>query len=256
MEKGLTKNNESIIEIDLMEMAVVVWNQLWLLLLIGSIVATIRFGHSVLTTVPQYSSTTSIYMMINRTVGDTGSSNSNVDSLIGDYTALISGRYVLERVIEDENLNMTYKQLQSKISVSNQANTRILLITVRDTNPKMAQKLANAVREGAAKHIKNVTRVEAVNMVDPADMPQTPSTPSHLRRAMIAGAIAAFIGAAIIVVLYLLDDTISTEDDIMRHLELSTLATIPEREDEKAARKKFGKNLLPNVLMNLLSKKG
>ncbi len=237
MERELNTNNENIMEIDLMEIVMVLLNKIWLLLLVTSITAAFCFTYSVLTTVPQYQSTTSIYMLINRGDGTTIESQKGTD-LIGDYQALISGRYVLEKVIEEEKLDLTYNQLKSKVSVSNQSDTRIILITVTDTNPKMAQNLANAIREGAAKHIKNVTRVEAVNTVDEANLPTAAQPSSHMRDAAIAGMIAFTLCAAVIMLIHLLDDAIYTEDDVTKYLQLSTLATIPEMEDEADPKKK------------------
>ena len=75
-------------------------------------------------------------------------------------------------------------------------------------------------------------------MVDTANLPSQPSEPSIVRWT----AIGAFLGlaacAAVIIIRYLLDDTIKSSEDVEKYLGLSTLALIPMLQGEKSTKKK------------------
>ena len=69
--------------------------------------------------------------------------------------------------------------------------------------------------------------IDAVNIVESANMPTEKSGPSYFKWTIIGGVIGGVIICAIILIKYLLDDTIKTSEDIERYLGLSTLASIP-----------------------------
>jgi capsular polysaccharide biosynthesis protein len=76
-----------------------------------------------------------------------------------------------------------------------------------------------------------VTKVDAVTTVYDAKVPTTPSNIPTQRDTILAGVVGAVLSIAVLIVLYLMDDTIRSEDDVQRYLGLSTLAAIPVSED-------------------------
>ena len=88
--------------------------------------------------------------------------------LTKDYAELIQSRFVLEEVVQGMGLDLTYEQMKEKVSVTTPTDTRILAITVKDKDPVMAMKMANAIREAASVHIMNVMDIQAVNVAETA----------------------------------------------------------------------------------------
>ena len=101
-----------------------------------------------------------------------------------------------------------------------------------------AMEIANAVREAASEHIMNVMDIQAVNVVETANLPTHASGPNTTRNILLGGMLGAVVVAGILVVRYLLDDTIKTTEDVERYLELSVLAVIPLNEGETDGKKK------------------
>ena len=155
--------------------------------------------------------------------------------LTNDYPELITSRYVVESVIETFGLDTTYEKFVKNIAVSTTSNTRIIDITVTDTDPLMAKELVDELREVAAVRIKEIMAVDAVNVVDEGNVPTSPAAPSVKKWTAIGFLVGAFLTVAVIVILYLLDDTIKSSEDIEKYLKLSTLGLIPiiETEDER-----------------------
>ena len=108
---------------------------------------------------------------------------------------------------------------------------------MRDESPQAAQTIANAIRTVSASHIKSVMDIEAVNVVDEANLPLSPAAPSITKYTVLAVAIGIVLSAIIIVICYLLDDTIKSSEDIEKYLGLSTLALIPLNTGEELSKK-------------------
>lgn len=237
METRNTQVDE--IEIDLREVFLILLGKLWLILLVGIFTAAIAFGFSQFVLEPVYESTTQIYILNKQENNTVTYSDVQLGTqLTKDYAELIQSRYVLEEVMQELNLTsidpeLDYEAMLEKVSVNTPTDTRILAITVEDTDPVLAMEMANSIREVAAVHIKNVMDIEAVNVVDAANLPMEKSAPSVFKWTAIGGLIGMFLVMAVVLIWYLLDDTIKTSDDVEKYLGLSTLALIPLESREK-----------------------
>lgn len=142
MENQNQRSNEET-EIDLVELFWVLWRKLPLMIAVGLFTALLAFGGSKFLMTPTYQSVTKIYILNKQ-----DSSNANVTysdlqagtQLVKDYSELIKSRFVLEAVIEQLNLPLSYEQLSGKVTVSTPADTRVISIAVTDSNPVAAMK--------------------------------------------------------------------------------------------------------------------
>lgn len=238
--------NEEVIEIDLQELFVLILHWLWLIVICGIAAGTVGFVLSRFVIVPQYESTTSVYILSkNDNNSLTYSDTQLATQLTQDYEDLITSRYVLEQVMEQFQLSeeYSYGSFSEKISVANASGTRIIDITVKDPDPERAQQLADAIRDVSAERITSVMNIEAVNLVDRANLPTAPAEPSIPKWTLLGAAIGIFLSTVILVIRFLLDDTIKSSEDIEKYLGLSTLALIPDStlEEKRSAKKKKSK---------------
>lgn len=218
------------IEIDLMEIFMLLLHYIWVIVIAAVIVGGAAFAFSKFVITPTYESTTRI-LVLNRQ----DSSGGNVTysdlqlgtSLTKDYPELIQSRYVVENVIEMFELDTTYESFIKKIRVSTKSDSRIIDITITDPDPELAKEIADALRDIAAERIVEVTDIQAVNKVDDANLPTRPSDPSVMKWTMIGFLLGGFLAAAVVLVRFLLDDTIKSSEDIEKYLHLSTLGLIP-----------------------------
>lgn len=237
----MDSQREDVIEIDLLEIFSLLLGNLWLIASVSLFFALGCFVVSKYVVAPYYESTTKIYIL-NKTesAAVTYSDVQMGTQLTKDYAELINSRYVLEEVMQKLNLGMEYEDLLKVVRVSTPSDTRIVSITVEDVDPVEAMHMANCIREVASEHIQNVMDIDAVNVVETANMPTQKAGPSCLKWTMIGGIIGCFIICAVILVQYLVDDTIKTSEDVEKYLGLSTLALIPVSEQEAVRRKKRG----------------
>lgn len=238
MENQVTNNNDEI-EIDLGEVFHLVISKLGVIILSGILLGVLSIIGTMLFITPKYESTTKI-MVLNKQDNNTLTSADMQTStqLTKDYAELIQSRTVLEGVIAQLNLDMTYKEMLNKVSVETSSDSRIVSISVTDEDPYTASEIANAVRDMAAEHIQSVMDIEAVNVVDTANIPNEKASPSLAKNGVIGGLLGVIIAMAAVIIIYLTNDTIKVEEDVERYLGLSVLGSIPLSEKESRSKKK------------------
>lgn len=227
MEKKRNDNEE--MEIDLLELLMVMKKHLAAILLAGIVGLVIMLACTTILMTPLYSASSMMYVM-----PDNSNSNSSTLSdmqvgqqLTSDYSSMIESRSFMEDVIKKLNLTIDYQQLLEKVEVTNPTSSRILQVTVNDPNPKTAADIANEVASVAESKLKEITGMQAIKIYEEAAVPEKPSSPS-LKKNCALGLLAGIVLAmAVITVLYLMDDTIKTEDDIEKYLGMTTLAVLP-----------------------------
>lgn len=233
------------IEIDLMEILMLLLHYAWMIAMAAVIVGGAAFAFSKFVITPTYESTTRI-LVLNRQDNSSGNlTYSDLQlgsSLTKDYPELIQSRYVVEKVIDMFGLESTYEKFLSKIQVSTKSDSRIIDITITDPDPALAKEIADALRDIAAERIVEVTDIQAVNKVDDANLPDRPANPSVIKWTLIGFLLGGFLAAAVVLVRFLLDDTIKSSEDIEKYLHLSTLGLIPMGQAEYDGQSKKGKN--------------
>ncbi|MDE5892518.1 MAG: protein-tyrosine kinase [Acetatifactor sp.] len=236
------------IEIDLMEIFMLLLHYIWVIVIAAVIVGGAAFAFSKFVITPTYESTTRILVLNRQDSGNGNVTYSDLQlgtSLTKDYPELIQSRYVVEKVIEMFELDTSYESFNKKIQVSTKSDSRIIDITITDPDPALAKEIADALRDIAAERIVEVTDIQAVNKVDDANLPTKPSDPSVMKWTMIGFLLGGFLAAAVVLVRFLLDDTIKSSEDIEKYLHLSTLGLIPlgQAEYDGQDSKKKGKQV-------------
>jgi capsular polysaccharide biosynthesis protein len=91
----------------------------------------------------------------------------------------------------------------------------------------LAKTLADEIAEVSADRMVNIMEMEKVNIVEQANLPTAPSSPNTMQNAFLGGFIGCIFAAACIIILFLINDSIKTTEDIEKYLSLTTLGTIP-----------------------------
>ena len=224
------------IEIDLVQMLKVLWKRKLIIALAAIISGAIAFGYSSFVIKPEFTSTTRIYV-VNRNQGDKpGLTNQDLQAgsyLVKDYREIILSQDVLEKVVADQKLNIDAKTLARKVLVTVPVDTRIVSISVRDSLPEEASRIANALREVASQKIIAVTRVSDVTTLEEARPALSPSSPNIRRNTILGFGVGAGFVIIVVLLIELLDDRVKRPEDIEEVMHLSLLGVIPNLEKMK-----------------------
>ncbi|HFI0518082.1 TPA: YveK family protein [Streptococcus suis] len=223
------KNQETnSIEIDVLALLRTIWRKKFLILLTALLTTGVAFAYSAFLVTPQYDATTRLYVVNQNTEAGAGLTNQDLQAgsfLVKDYKEIILSQDVLKNVTTTLGVSDDIKE---KITVDIPVDTRILSITVRDSNPEQAATIANVLREEAAKKIIDVTKVSDVTTLEeatPAEEPSTPRTKRNMALGFIAG---GFLATALVLMLEVLDDRVKRPQDIEEALGLTLLGIVPQ----------------------------
>lgn len=221
------------IEIDVLSLLRTIWRKKFLILLTAILTTGLAFAYSAFLVTPQYDSTTRLYV-VNQS-SDNGAVITNQDLqagsfLVKDYKEIILSQDVLKNVTT--TLGIT-DDIKEKITVNIPVDTRILSITVRDSDPDQAATIANTLRDEAAKKIIEVTKVSDVTTLEAALPAEKPSTPQTKRNLVLGFIVGAFLATALVLVLEVLDDRVKRPQDIEEGLGMTLLGLVPHADKLK-----------------------
>ncbi len=212
----------------------------WKVLLASMVlVAAIALVVSRFILVPQYQSTSALYVMSN-----TITSLADVQigtSLTNDYIVVVQGRPVLEQVIENLGLTESYGQLRNKVSLNNPTSSRILEITVTDPDPDRAKVIADEIAAVASDYISVKMVQAAPTTIQNGYADGGPVSPNIKRNTMLGAVLGFLLAAAAVSAAYLLNDTIMTMEDVEQKLGLNFLGSLPDTRQEDAGEKQKAK---------------
>ena len=226
--------NQKEVEFDLMQIFRYLLRRVWIVLLAAAVFAGAGFIYSKKTTVPTYTANCLVFVYQNSV--STPTTNPSVVSyndylmsmyVTNDCKAVLTGRKVTSAVVNNLEMNMDPEVVGKNIVVTGQDQSRVLQLSYTDTNPQRAAAVLNELCKVASPEIKTTLKVTEFTQLGEAEVPTVPSETNVARDTILAAAIGFVLSAAVLIVLFLLDDTIHNEDDVERFLGLSTLTTIP-----------------------------
>ena len=225
----MNTNGNASIEIDVLYLLRKLWSKKFFIVFVGLLVGTIALLGSVFFMKPKYTSTTRIYVVSRSS--DTSLTNQDLQAgsyLVNDYKEVITSSEVLSSVIDQEKLSMSASELSKDIAVTIPTDTRVISISVTDTDAQRACDIANTVREVAAEKIKAVTKVDDVTTLESATKPSHPSSPNVKKNAAIGALAGVFLAVVGILVAEVLDDRVRRPEDIEEVLGMTLLGVVPD----------------------------
>jgi len=208
----------------------------WLMVIVLFVSSTTMFIYSKITYKAQYTASISIWAMKN--IG----TDSNVQSadlsmatyMVNDYKLQLVGDEVVSRVQKAVANHKNYRgvsvsQLRGSVSVSHEDDTRILKLSVTARDPKVAKELADTWGKTFCTYINEDKFGEQMVTFDEALEPTAPSNSISMAKVLLVGLLGAAIVYGIFFLRVVLDDRINTVDDIEKHLGLTVLGAIPNK---------------------------
>lgn len=225
--------------------------------------------------IPTYSSTVSVKINVNKKTAseESSSSKKNSKSKTSDeeetstinmaslessalnqsisekYYSLATSKRAMMNLIDKLSLNTTPEIMANRIIVTPEESLMEFIdITVIDTDPKLAQKIASTMPEVFNKEIETVIGLDCVEVLYDATEPMINAKPQDntFRNFTIVGiALAIFI----VLLLECLDNKIVTPDDAEKYWGLPVIGVVPfEKESAKGKKLKMTKN--NNIIIN------
>lgn len=155
--------------------------------------------------------------------------------LVNTYEVILKSDTVLDQVLSAliaRGMNgasrLTLNDLKSKITVSPVNNTQVMKISAQDYDPDMALAMVDEILTVAPSIIIRTVKAGSVEVVSFPKLNPKPVSPKKIRNlalCVVGGAVAA---AAFIIIQDLLDNTVKTDEDIRKKLDIPVLGVIPK----------------------------
>ncbi|RIW36064.1 capsular biosynthesis protein [Bacillus salacetis] len=192
---------------------------------------------------PIYQSSTQL--LVNQTKNeqtpfDANAIRTNLE-LINTYNVIMKSPAILDKVSQNLDLDMTSSQLNGKITVGSENNSQVVNVAVTDPDPERAAQIANEIATVFQQEIPSIMNVDNVSILSSAEVGDkvSPVKPKPLLNIAIALVVGLMAGVGLAFLLEYLDNTIKTEQDIEKVLELPVLGaitTITDVKDERRSR--------------------
>lgn len=241
---SVQQQNENAETIDLVELMYRLLGS-WKLLLCLALAFAIAAGvYTSFFVTPMYQATSTIYVLSRRDSAINMSDLQIGTALTSDYIKVFKMWEVHEEVISNLHLPYSYKQMQKMLSIVNDSGTRMLDISFTSASAEEAAAVANEYAKVASQYIADTMSTDKPNIMSVALVPSNPVSPNKTKNIMLGFMLGLILGAGIVVLQMLTNDTYKTAEDIRKYTGLVTLAVVPienENDGRKNNKKKNGR---------------
>ena len=234
------KEQKSEKEIDLRFIFEILKKNIIPLVLVTVIVGAMSFFGSMLFIPKQYEAD-AMLIVNNKQTDNQGVGSGEIiaaQNLAEVYSIIIKSDTVLQQVIDDLKLNMTYEQLYKAISVSSVDSTQVISVKMRSTDADFAKKIIADVVKVAPPIIADKVEAGSVKVISEARISNNgnPVSPNLTKNAMFGAVIGFVITLAVVFIKAFFRNTLKTENDITNTLGIPLLGIIPEIDEKEFAR--------------------
>lgn len=147
--------------------------------------------------------------------------------LVTTYSEIVKSKRVLNKVIEQLDLECSVSELASKITVSNIKDTEIIKITVSDEDNYEAAKIANEIADVFKDEVVDIYNLENISVIDAAVVQDEPYNIHTVRDTIIFFMVGFVLAVGIFFVVYYFDTSIKSVDEVEKNLGIPVIGTIP-----------------------------
>ena len=225
-------NKEQTVEIDLLQVVRSLLDNVRYIILATVIFGLMGFAGSTLFLRPTYEATAK--MIVNTPKNEnqviTSDQLNSAKNLVDTYAIIICSRDVLNQVIVQLNLPENYNELLNCVSVHAVNDTQIMEVVVRHENPAVACAVAEKILELTPDVIVEAVDAGSVKTVEQAYVDPDPVSPGIVKNAVLTAFGGFLLACAIIVVVFVADNTYKTDMDLQNDIDAPVLGVIPAAE--------------------------
>lgn len=214
-------------EIDLKELFTFVKSKIGLLVAITAGVCILGCVYGLFLQTPMYQSYTTVILSSNE--GTINQNDLNLyKNLVNTYAEIVKSRRVLDQVIDELDLDLTYEQLYGKTSVSAVNNTEIIKITVNDADGIKAKNIANITANYFTKEIVDLYNMNNVDILDEAIEAKKPYNINVVKQVIIYFMLGFVLAAGVLFIIYYFDRTVKSIEQVEQKIKLPILGGVQE----------------------------
>jgi len=135
-------------------------------------------------------------------INSAGSSSTQDVTKINNYVELFKSRRVLEPVLNDQKLDMSYDQIAASVSAANEKGTEVIKLSVSTDNPDDSRKFLRAAVVSFKSEAKDLYGTDNLSIVDNASSAIPPYNVNKLMQLAISTAIGFVVSLIVLFFIY------------------------------------------------------
>lgn len=187
---------------------------------------------------PLYKSSTTIVLARTwESTDSTGITSNDVilnQKLVATYREIIKSRRILDKVVDNLELDVESEDLMNSITVTNVNETELLSISVSTESAKDSAAIANEIAKVFEKEIVDIYNIENVSIIDEAKVMTNAYNISPLKTTALGGIVCLVLSCMVIFVMFYFDTTIKNSTTIEEKIGLPVLGIVPASKSQDA----------------------
>lgn len=230
MENKAQKKKE--IEIDIIPILKALLGKLWLIILVGAVVAGIAFGATKMLIKPTYRCGFTAYVNNQLAQADkTTLTNSDIaasQQLTKTLSYIIRSNTILSASLESIDSELSYTEFTKMVSTEIKDGTELISVFVVNQDPQKAYDLANAIAKTAPSYMAQIVEGSSMKIVDYPVYSARRYQPNYIKYAVLGFVFGALVIAVNVIIRYFKDDSIKDENELEQRFSLPVLGIIPD----------------------------
>ncbi len=148
-------------------------------------------------------------------------------NMVNTYRLILTSDNVLDKVKYDLGIDEPTKHIRAGLTVSSPKDTEVIMVTVKNKDPRLAADIANSIMRVAPEVIAETVEVGSINVLDRAKVPTVPLPTNRALNLAIGAASGLMLGIVIILMLGFLRPKVKSKIDLKEQLDLNCLGEIP-----------------------------
>lgn len=217
-------------DIDIKRILEIIFSKKIFIILIILLSITLGYVYSYYYKQPEYKSSVTILLVADENKTDKELTQTDLSinsSLISTYSSIAKSTNVMQKTIDNLDLDMSASKLQKNVEATQIDKTQFLKITVKNGNTETAKNIANELAKVFTEQIKEIYNIENISIVDEAEIENKPCNVNHIKDMAIFAFAGIFVSMILVMAIYLFDDTIKDEKDIEKNIKLKNIGTLP-----------------------------
>lgn len=148
-------------------------------------------------------------------------------NLMKTYSEAIKTKDLVEKSLNNSNLDLEVNKVLSNLQVITIADTQILEIKYTSLSPKEAENVVESIYKEFIKKSKEMVSNGNIQIIENVSLPEKSISPNKKTNIAIGFILGVIIGCGIIFLLEVFDDTFKTKEQLENEFNIPVIGTIP-----------------------------
>jgi capsular polysaccharide biosynthesis protein len=211
-------------EIDLREVVDIIKKRVWMVIIITVLSTVAGAMYSTYNTTYLYQSSTRVI------IGASAELMTTLQVIIKDTT-------ILEKVVQEMNLEKSPEALSSQITISSIGGSQVVSINVTDTDANRAADIANTTARVFKEEIPNILEFDDVRVLSEAKVNPYPINETQNRTIILAFVFGLAVSIGLTFLLDSFDDTVRPDHDVEEIFDLPLLGRVSKMNKKNIKKK-------------------